>query len=319
MPSFAVASTMKNEAPYILEWLAHYKALGFDDIVVATNDCSDGTVRMLRRLEEAGHVRVHRTMVRSGGIHRSALRQISRYEEIRNADWVFVCDVDEFLNIHVGDGTVQDLVAVSGEDADVVSVPWRIFGPNGVSALEDMPVTRQFTRAEAPFDAEARPLTGKFVKSLYRNSDRIGRMGLHAPIPQDHAVADFKWVLPGGADYVVNGQRTDTPPVFDVAQVNHYALRSLDSYLVKRDRGRANHSHHVLGLEYWQRFNLGDEEDLTVRRYDDAVAAFVEAFRTDFRLARLHEAAVAWHRDKAAALRRQAELGEMIAAMEAML
>ena len=41
---FTVVSTMKNEGPYILEWVAHYKALGFDRIVVCTNDCEDTTV-----------------------------------------------------------------------------------------------------------------------------------------------------------------------------------------------------------------------------------------------------------------------------------
>ncbi len=319
MTTYTVVSTMKNEAPFVLEWVAHYKALGFDHIVVATNDCQDGTVRMLRRLSESGIVRLHRTQIRSGGIHRSALRQAARYEEVQNADWIFVCDVDEFLNIHVGDGSIQALREHSGDDVDVISVPWRIFGPDGRSEFLDERVTKQFTKAELEYDEGLRPDTGKFVKSLYRNTDKVKRMGLHAPIAHDDHIADFKWVLPGGATYVRDGKRTSAPPTFEFAQVNHYALRSLDSYLVKRDRGRANHAHHTLGLDYWNKFNLNDAEDLSVRRYDARVEEFMDQFFEDFRLRKLHNAAVAWHSEKSADLRANPDLGPMIEKMESSL
>jgi hypothetical protein len=45
-------SMMKDEAPNLLEWFAHHLAVGFTDILVYTNDCTDGTVEMLQRLEE---------------------------------------------------------------------------------------------------------------------------------------------------------------------------------------------------------------------------------------------------------------------------
>ena len=40
-------SMMKDEAPYLLEWFAHHLAVGFTDILVYTNDCTDGTDDML--------------------------------------------------------------------------------------------------------------------------------------------------------------------------------------------------------------------------------------------------------------------------------
>lgn len=302
MERYTVLSTMKNEGPFLLEWIAHYRALGFDDIVVCTNDCDDGTDRMLRRLERLGLARHHPTRIRKGGIHRSALRQGARYDEVTGADWVFVCDVDEFLNIHVGDGSVRTLVEASGAP-DVISVPWRIFGSGGVRAFEDRPVTAQFTRAEAPFDPASNAETGKFVKSLFRYSENIARVGLHVPIFETEADAGVRWVLPGGTPYRENGEPTGAPPYFEVAQVNHYALRSAESYLVKRDRGRANHSHHVLGVEYWDKFDRNETEDTTIRRYDARVADILAELKSDPRLARLHRRAVAWHRAKADEMR----------------
>ena len=311
--SYTVVSTMKNEGPYIIDWVAHYKTLGFDHILVCTNDCTDPTVEILLRLQELGLVVQHNTIVRKAGIHRSALRQASRrYDIVMNAKWVFVCDVDEYLNVHLGDGSVQALVEGSGADADVISVPWRIFGPDGIQDFKDKPVTEQFTKGEFEWDAKLRPQTGKFVKSLYTNQHKFQRMGLHAPVSLEEHVADTKRVLPGGADYVVNGERTDNPPLFTHAQVNHYALRSMDSFLIKRARGRANHSHHVLGMDYWNKFNLNDETDTSIKRYKTKASKLAKELKSDPMLGELHEMSVDWHKRKAASLKMDPEMDGLV-------
>ncbi|MFP7672312.1 glycosyltransferase family 2 protein [Marivita sp. S0852] len=318
--TYTVVSTMKNEGPYILDWVAHYKTLGFDHILVCTNDCTDTTVDILLRLQEMGLVTQHNTIVRKAGIHRSALRQASRrYDIVMDAKWVFVCDVDEYLNIHMGDGSVQDLVAGSGEDADVISVPWRVFGPDGIEKFADKPVTQQFRMGEYEWDAKERPQTGKFVKSLYTNQHKFQRMGLHAPVSLDEHVNDTLRVLPGGAPYIVNGERTDNPPLFTHAQVNHYALRSMDSFLVKRARGRANHSHHVLGLDYWERFNLNDEEDTSIDRYKAKAGKLARELKSDPVLKDLHTRAVEWHKRKAASLRMDPDMDALVDGIKASL
>lgn len=314
---YTVVSTMKNEGPYILDWVAHYKTLGFDHILVCTNDCTDPTVEILLRLQELGYATHHPTIVRRAGIHRSALRQASRrYDIVMNAKWVFVCDVDEYLNIHMGDGSVRALVEGSGKDIDVISVPWRIFGPDGIQDLCDKPVTEQFTMAELEWDEAERPNTGKFVKSLYTNQHKFKRMGLHAPVSSDEHIMDTKRVLPGGKDYVINGARTKNPPLFTHAQVNHYALRSMDSFLIKRARGRANHSHHVLGMDYWNRFNLNDENDTSIDRYQTASRKLVKKLKSDKVLGDLHEKSVEWHKRKAASLKMDPEMDDLTTALK---
>lgn len=318
--TYTVVSTMKNEGPYIIDWVAHYKTLGFDHILVCTNDCTDTTVEILRRLQELGLAVQHNTIVRRAGIHRSALRQASRrYDIVMDAKWVFVCDVDEYLNIHMGDGSVQDLVAGSGENADVISVPWRVFGPDGIEKFADKPVTQQFKMGELEWDAKERPDTGKFVKSLYTNQYKFQRMGLHAPVSLDEHVSDTLRVLPGGTEYIVNGERTDNPPVFTHAQVNHYALRSMESFLVKRARGRANHSHHVLGLDYWEQFNLNDEKDTSIDRYKTKAGKLARELKADPVLKDLHARAVDWHKRKAASLKMDPDMDALVHGLKAAL
>jgi hypothetical protein len=55
-------------------------------------------------------------------------------------------DIDEFVNVQVGDRTIPALLAAL-PGATAVAPVWRMFGHAGVSGIADIPVTRQFTRA----------------------------------------------------------------------------------------------------------------------------------------------------------------------------
>ncbi|WP_372837440.1 glycosyltransferase family 2 protein, partial [Puniceibacterium confluentis] len=55
-----IVACMKNEAPYILEWIAHHRAIGVDNFLIYTNDCDDGTDVILDRLQSLGVVQHRR-------------------------------------------------------------------------------------------------------------------------------------------------------------------------------------------------------------------------------------------------------------------
>jgi hypothetical protein len=101
-------SMMKDEAPYLLEWVAHHLAVGFTDLLVYTNDCTDGTVEMLRRLEEFG-LAIHRDNVIPEGQkpQPSALNHAQKEPLVAASDWLLVFDADEFLCINHPSGTLE--------------------------------------------------------------------------------------------------------------------------------------------------------------------------------------------------------------------
>ncbi len=306
-----VITTFKNEAPYILEWVAFYKVLGFDDIVVFTNDCTDGTNRILTRLQELGQVTFQINKVGPGGVHRSALRQARRLDTVKKADWVFVCDIDEFLNIHVGNHKIDDLIQATGSEVDAISVPWKLFSNNGKSILRNTLVMKQFTDAELP------PVSGgatrRFVKTLFKPNEKFQRIGLHGPVLRPEFQNDLVWSVPGGARKSHNpmGGHVQPPFGYDVAQLNHYAVRSIEAYLLKRHRGRANHMSHVLGTDYWDRWNRGGEQDETIHRYLPEVEEKLEEYYADATLARLHRKGFNWHKSMVSELIQQPEYVEL--------
>ena len=77
---YLVISTMKDEGPYILEWLAYHRAIGFTDFLIYTNDCSDGTDLLLDRLQHNGIVTHVRNKVLKRGPHKSALKYAQAHD-----------------------------------------------------------------------------------------------------------------------------------------------------------------------------------------------------------------------------------------------
>lgn len=65
--SITIFTTMKNEGPYMLEWVAYHRSLGVDHFVIFTNDCDDGTDDMARRLQQLGIATHVSNEVKEGG------------------------------------------------------------------------------------------------------------------------------------------------------------------------------------------------------------------------------------------------------------
>ncbi len=313
-----VITTMKNEGAFLLEWVAHHKALGFDNIVLCTNDCTDATTDMALRMQKMGLLRHHATTYKPGSsIQRGALRQARLYPEVQNADWIYVCDADEFLTINLGDGTVDALIAAASPRAEVIAVPWRVFGSDGITDYQDVPVTQQFQRANAT--APAGTVNGAFPKSVFRGGKTLAaleRIGVHMPIIKPIKERALRIELPNATVRIPLPQALHVQADYRFAQINHYCVRSRDSYLVKRDRGKVNHVNKLMEFEYWRRNDIAVEPSLTARRYDDATATWLATLRADKRLNMLHGRAVNWHRRTIAELKTRPDFQEMIAAIE---
>jgi hypothetical protein len=295
-----IISTMKDEAPYILEWLAYHRAIGFTDFLIYTNDCSDGTDLLLDRLEQNKHVTHVRNVVLKRGPHKSALKNAKEQSAYHSADWVYVTDVDEFLNIKIGDGRVDDLIARFPE-ANAIPVTWRLFSNNGHSSLFPGKCTQIFTDAEprSPKD----DTKGRFVKTLFKPHPDMKRMGLHAPVYKEGREEALRWgALWKEKDPKSDPRRPTENFGYDIAQVNHYAVRSIDAFLMKRDRGRANHVKETLGLEYWTRWCHGGEEDFSIQRQTDRMIEEYQKLVSDPVVAQLQEGGRAFQAQKLDAL-----------------
>jgi hypothetical protein len=171
--------TVRNEGAFLLEWLAHHRACGITDFLVFSNDCDDGTDAMLDRLQALGWL----THLPNPGPHPqgpqwAALKRADSHPLVRGSDWLLSLDVDEFVNIRVGDRTIPALLAALPE-ATAIPLTWRLFGNAGVVGIEDRRVTETFTRA-AP-EVLHWPWRAVLFKTLFRNDGTYGKLGVHRP------------------------------------------------------------------------------------------------------------------------------------------
>ncbi len=293
-------TTLRNEAAFLLDWLAHHLATGFTDVLVFSNDCNDGTDAMLDRLQAMG-VLTHIRNDSHGdkGPQWAALQKAERHPLVRAADWVLVLDIDEYVNVKLGGQTLVDLWTALPE-ATAIPLTWRMFGNAGVVGYRESPVTTQFTWA-APSVLNW-PWRAQHFKTLFRNDGTYGKLGVHRPRnPDPDLLASQHWISGSGVpmDPSFLRDRVFSPLGQDhhrLVQLNHYALGAMESYLLKCDRGRANREAAPFDMGYWVERNFSHTEDRSL--IDGPLAQTVAATRAHFAadpiLSDLHAKAVAW-------------------------
>lgn len=310
-----IVGCMKNEAPYIIEWVAYHRAIGFDNFLIYTNGCEDGTDEILDRLQDLG-VMQHRLNDdwKGKSPQQFALNRALTEPVIEQADWIAHIDVDEFVNVRTGNGTLSDLFTAM-PDATNLAMTWRLFGHNDVTGLRDEFVINQFDTCAPKFCPKPHTVWG--FKTMFRNVGAYGKMSCHRPNKLDPAWRDkVKWVNGSGKDItdeaVEKGWRSSMRSIgYDLVQLNHYALRSAESFLIKRQRGRALHVDRSIGLNYWIRMDWSLHKDLTIKRNLPRLKAEYDRLLSDPILKEWHEKGVAWHRAKAEELHGMPEFSEL--------
>lgn len=298
---------VKNEGAFLLEWLAHHRACGFDDFIVFSNDCSDGTDQILDRLQDIGWLTHHRNdgPYDSGGIQFTALKQASKLDAVKRAEWILPLDVDEFVNIHCGDHTLAALHTALPE-ATAITLTWRLFGNGGIARYADVPVTETFTRC-AP-KVMPWPWRAAMFKTLYRNDGIYRKPGVHRPRDPDKTrLSEAQW-FDGRGEALDDSFRTkgifsdfrqDNTPL---VQLNHYPLGAMESYILKADRGRAVHAEDRLGMDYWVERNFNTDTDTSISALAPRRDALQAELHADPVLGELHQQAVQWRKDRFDAL-----------------
>ncbi|MDJ0630241.1 MAG: glycosyltransferase family 2 protein [Rhodobacter sp.] len=294
-----LVSALRDEGPHLLEWVAHHRAIGVTDFLLFSNDCSDGTDAMLDALHPFGVVHVPNVPAKGKSLQWNALRQAWRHDLRKSADWVLGIDCDEFVNLRAPLDGLADLAAAVGE-ADAIMLPWRLFGHNGERRLTEGRTTALFTRA-APAGCDY-PVGSRQFKTLFRAKGPFNQIGVHRPRLRKGALA--RWADGSGHAMPEAFGRAEQritsfgfPEASGLVQLNHYSVRSAESFLVKRARGLPNRSGKEIGLTYWVERNFNSVEDTSIARHAAGTEAVLAEMMAVPGLADLRAAAHARHHE----------------------
>ena len=305
-PRVLVVTCMKDEGPFIVEWVAWHRAIGVTDIVVFTNDITDGSDLLLDRLDDMGvlrHLPNPAIATENTYFQPAALALTPHLPQYRRADFLISMDVDEFINVRVGDGSLGALFERVGY-FDALSMSELNHGSNGRQFFEPGLVTEQFPRHQTERPGRHKALRG--VKTIVRLGPKLVRPRNHRPdfrgLPED-----VVWLDGSGRqatvfleDGTLNGH--DVRGSYDLVSLEHYALRALESYLAKMARGDVVVQGKQVSPRYWRMRNRDEAETSQLDRQQPAFRAELDRLMADAPLRALHEATCAAHAARIASL-----------------
>ena len=273
---FLVAAGMRNEGAFLVEWVTWYRMLGFD-VLVATNDCTDHSPQLLNLLHDAGWLS-HTTHSPDPGTppKRTAHRAIRNHPLTAAHEWLLLCDVDELLVFHIGDGTVGGYLGDTSDNRfHGIGFHWKCFGTSGHETWKDALQHRTFTRA-----AETQHKANTSFKSLIRRPLEFAVFGAHSPQryvgPGTWGEAGNVWLDGEGRKlgrYNPDGaaQRATAPDRVTHlgAQMNHYITRTPESYALKLGVPSASAGRDRYTDEFWDNYNRNEVQDLSALSYSD--------------------------------------------------
>ena len=145
-----VGAIMKLEEPYIVEWVAWYRLLGFE-IVIADHGGDDGQSELLAKLDALGLIT--RIDVRSlrGRVQEYVYLALFRWAARNGYQFIGFLDADEYLEpLAVADAQwrgsgaalIRDMF--SSSSAAVLSFNWMIFGDGKGAPPGSSPVIERF-------------------------------------------------------------------------------------------------------------------------------------------------------------------------------
>jgi hypothetical protein len=294
-PQAVLVSAMRNEGPFLLEWLAYHRVIGIDQVVVVSNGSTDGSDDLLAALADAGEIAFLRTAPGHGVAPQdAAVQAFEAAVGYQAGTWYLWLDADEFLNVHIGDRTVPALVGALG-GAEALMLNWRLFGSGGNDSFPGRHVSEAFTGAsKLGFVANLE------TKPLFRFGPKFaGFAGNSVGLPRlvDGAKVTVEDCL-GGNGKPLDPKSPRTAPWlsresyagrnnlasrrefgWDLAQINHYSVRTPDHFLLKAARGRGMVStgprrpnvRHTPA--YFDRFDRNEDQDRSILHWQTAVTA----------------------------------------------
>lgn len=254
----AVCAIVKDEGPYIAEWLAYHHVAGVSKFFLYDNGSRVPLEESVKPFQDLAQISVTPFP--------GAARQIAAYTDCMakahgKATWVALIDVDEFL-VPVRTWTLSHALRPY-EGYGGVAVNWQTFGPAGhATRPSGLQIEAFARRTPSGWD------WNRHVKTIARPERARSAANPHFVNyhPGWHAVNEHGAIVP---------ESFNTPPSHDVLQVNHYFTRSRAEYEEKMLRGAGDGTSKSL-----QFFEIVDRaattEDRSILRYAPAVKSILK-------------------------------------------
>lgn len=304
-----IFSSLKNEGPFILEWVSYHLSIGFDTVVIASNECTDGSHELLQALDVRGvilHLPVPADAASDVPPQMRAEAFARHHNAFKEGDYVLWLDMDEFLVPPSNSPTVDAMIAdMQARGADALLLNWRVMGDSGHRGLPNGFVLDEFVRCAR----NVSPLNRE-VKTLFAYSDRVKGLHVHQPLWKPEYFNEILLIDGAGQrlpDHYLSRRSKLGAPRSGVTprrgnsrlgRINHYCVRTRDLFALKQTRGLGffgSQSGEFLdrySMEFFEQQNQNSRQNLDILRFKPGLLVIYSALLTDPKIATLHAAAV---------------------------
>ncbi len=228
----AVMTVVYNDGPYIMEWVAHHRALGATGIFIYSISGEDNSETLLEALADEGLI----TWIKcENGADVSAHLKanahfLSCLPQSLDYRWSLIIDIEEFVILNLERyRSLADFARQREEQgATVVALSRLIFLPGGQACWSRRPLAERFTTRL--------PVGERSVKSMFLTRNFIGS---HSGEPIAAAGVDCVYHKASGAMHHWPGRRfsaSQGDPVFDDAWINIYRIKSIDEVIWEENK-----------------------------------------------------------------------------------
>ena len=231
--SFYIAAVLiiKNEGPYLREWLEYHKFIGFEHFFIYDNESTDNTKEILHNYIKQGLVSYTFASGKS--------RQMQCYEDAiarykHKVRWLAFIDADEYIYLKESSSIRSFLKQY--EDYAGIAINWVMFDSNHHKAKPTSGyVISNYTQHLKNLDAI---IENRHIKTIVNPQYIHHFSNPHLPFLNLSAFFASKKIVTSNQEknaYPLTNKNFTTK-----IQINHYFSKSEEEYLIKINRGLAD-------------------------------------------------------------------------------
>jgi len=232
-----ILASARNEGPYILDWIAYHRSVGFDHIFLYTNNNTDGSDELLALLAKSGEI----TWIDNNASadvmpqFRAYAHALTVMPDLLDYRWTLICDLDEYCCFDTEKfSSIKDFIEWQEmRRADAIALPWLIHTAKITDEWRDMPVVRRIPLREVTVNHH--------VKTLFR-TNMMWSSNPHHPDASPGIRMNF--LSETGLDHIPlaphHSPSLSHNPVAKNAWISHFIFRTAPEALLKIYRGRGD-------------------------------------------------------------------------------
>ncbi|NCB77095.1 MAG: hypothetical protein EOM42_08390, partial [Negativicutes bacterium] len=250
----AVVAILKNEAPYVIEWIAYHRVVGVEHFYLYTNDSTDESDGILKCFARAGIVTLINWPSRPNVNSQKCAYEHALLHFRKCCQWLAIIDCDEMIVPLSANSIVEGLKEFENEAG--LAINWNVFGSSGRQIKTIGLVMERFTKCSR------KAAINRHVKTLAK-TDKIKTPDIHTSTFLSGNLVD---VQHGIVKSPIHSHITH-----EKFQINHYLTKSRAEWEIKRRRGKADFwegskEKYRLDSEF-EDYDLNEEEDPSILRY----------------------------------------------------